>query len=461
MSDAETFADLKFKAECCDIVLTNVADPAFVIHGPGELWQDAAGVLQFKVFTDPKTYQRLRTYNAAPGVIGQVIPDDAFFTLHAEHHTLPVWRAERVLPLARGGPHKGLACGDIDALLLTEQAFPHADGDFVTVRFKGKWRFPCNEGTQTTVRVAGGSRKMSSSLNVAIITSGDLRFELRQESDHTTATLELPAGGLTPATPYRIHESLRFVLGRQLSIVGIETTSGGQHISRLISPYGPRAEGRMGPPLRFSRIDEGGHVWRMFISYFQHVHAGAHPERHAISRHVGSAIESSAASLDAAVLALAVAVEGLAVHCFPSLAPVTAEFLAELVKVEAAASTLGLSGRTQDRLAGTIANMRQPRGSDLLRAFLATNHLPPQLFGSWRSLRNTLAHGGGDGGRKVEETVQLKNEVLFLLYSLVFAAIGYTGPRTDYTARNWPTSAWPVPQPPAAPQENTPPLLAT
>jgi hypothetical protein len=238
------------------------------------------------------------------------------------------------------------------------------------------------------------------------------------------------------------------VLGRQLSIVGIDTASGGQRISSLISPRSNRGEGRMMPPLQFHRFDEGGHVWRMFIDYFRLVHGNANPGWHPISRHVGSAIESSAASLDAEVLALAVAVEGLAGDCFPHLAPVSAELLTELAEVERAISAVKLTDQTQKRIAGTIGQMRKPRNSDLLRAFVATNNLPAGLFKSWSSLRNASAHGGGDGGREIERALLLRCEVLSLLYSIVFAAINYSGPRTDYSAKGWTKSVWPIPQPP-------------
>jgi len=432
------------------MVLTNVGNPQFAIRGPGELWQDKDGVLQFKIFAAPQAYQALRAYMGRPGVIEQIIPDGDFFTLQAQEHILPRWTAERILPLTRGGPFEGLAHGYINELVRAENAPANPESDFVSVRFRGKWDFPCNEGTETIIRIAGQERQTSNLLNVAVVTDGEYRFEVRQESEHTTVTLQRPAGGLTTATPSRIHEALQFVLGRQLSVMVIETSSGAQRITRLTSPSMNRGEGRIHPPLAFLRFDEGGHIWRMFVDYFRHVHANAEPSWHPISRHVGSAIESTAASLDAEVLALAVAVEGLVGECFPNLAPVSAEFLTELDMVETALAAVQLTDQTRKRVKGTIGQMRMPRNSDLVRAFVANNRLPNGLIKSWSSLRNTSAHGGGDGGREIERTLRLRSEVLSLLYSIVFAAINYTGPRTDYSLPGWPTRAWPIPQPPTA-----------
>ena len=80
MDAKKEFADLKFKAECNDMVLTRVGNPQLVIRGPGEIWQDTNGVLQFKIFATQQAYQTLRAYMGCPGVIGQIIPDEDFFT---------------------------------------------------------------------------------------------------------------------------------------------------------------------------------------------------------------------------------------------------------------------------------------------------------------------------------------------------------------------------------------------
>ena len=205
----------------------------------------------------------------------------------------------------------------------------------------------------------------------------------------------------------------------------------------------------MSSPLQFRLIDEGGHVWRMFTNYFRHVHANAEPEWHPISRYVGSAIESTAASLEANVLALAVAVEGLAGDCFPGLAPVSPDFLRELDAIQATVQGVALTEQSRSRISGSLNAMRSPRNSDIIRAFIANNRLPNGLYNSWSRLRNASAHGGGAGSRDIDTTLRLQSEVLSLMYSLVFAAITYTGPRTDYSVPGWPKRAWPIPPVPA------------
>ncbi|MHB8523830.1 MAG: hypothetical protein ACYDH9_24165 [Limisphaerales bacterium] len=415
MNAREDFADLKFRIECSQMVLTKAGGTPLIVRGPGEIWQDKEGVLQYKIFADKAGYRNLVDYIVRPGVIGQLIPEEDYFTLEAQEYSLPRWTAQRVLPAPRGGVWEGVAEGHLQELVHTRAHPPNPESDFVTLRLKDKLEFPCNQGTQTVIRVGGQDRRTLSSLNAAFIEDGDYSFEVCHESEHTFVSLQLPAGEITTATASRICEALQFVFGRQLAVMVIETISGGQHVTRLTSPS--KANGKMPPPLSFDQLDQDGHVWRMFTNYFRHVHGNSATGWPPISRHVGSTIESTAASLEAEVLALAVAMEGLVGDCFPTLAPVSPEFLSELDRVETALRGVELSEATRKRIGGSLGAMRSPRNSDLLRAFIANNRLDQGLYNAWSKLRNASAHGDGAGDRDIATTVRLRSEVLSLLYS--------------------------------------------
>jgi hypothetical protein len=51
-----------------------------------------------------------------------------------------------------------------------------------------------------------------------------------------------------------MHEALQFVLGRQLALMVVETITGDQRQTRLISP--DRGHGKMSPPLQFEKLDQ-------------------------------------------------------------------------------------------------------------------------------------------------------------------------------------------------------------
>ena len=86
------------------------------------------------------------------------------------------------MPSSRGGPVEGLAHGYINELVQSENGPVNPEADFVTVRFKGRWDFPCNEGTQTLIQIAGQERQTANSFNASIVNNGEFRFEVRQET---------------------------------------------------------------------------------------------------------------------------------------------------------------------------------------------------------------------------------------------------------------------------------------
>ncbi len=444
MSEQEEFADLKFKIEYGELVLTKFGGDPLEIRGPGEIWQDEEGVLQFKLFIGSSEFVRLFAYVARPSVAGQLIPDEDYFTLEVSGHPCQQWIARRVLPNTRGGSNGSLAYGRLHELINTGERRSNSEFDFITLRFRGRLKFPSNRITHTVTRIDDKDRQTSYERNAAIIDDEDFYFEVFYESEHTTVTLRVPSGQLTPHTPSRIREALQFILGQQLAMLVTEIASGNKTETRLISPS--CGHGTMSPPLQFRRVDQDGHVWQMFSKYFCHVHSDANSDWHPISCHVSSAIESAAASLDTSVLALAVAVEGLAGDCFTGLAPVSPDFLRELDTVQTALQGVAFTEQSRLRIEGSINAMRSPRNSDVLYAFIKDNQLPGKLHDSWRRLRNSSTHGRGTGGRNIETTVQLQNEVLSLLYSLVFAAIKYAGSRTDYSLPGQPTGTWPISQ---------------
>ena len=450
MSAEDDFADLKFKIECSEMVLTRTGANGLVVRGPGEVWQNDEGILQFKMFALPEGYRGVLEYSFRQRTVGRLLPDEDFFTLEAQDFAQRRWISPRVLPGCRGGHAQGMVCGRLQELVRTEIQPFGREHCYIRLLIKGKLVFPCNQGTENIIRIGGVDRQMSNTLNVAFIEDGDYHFEIAHEGEHSVISLQLPADQATSSTPSRIHESLQFVLGRQLAIMVVETNAGNQSNIRLVSAL-DRDRGQLPPPLLFHQLDQGGFVWRMFMCYFRHVHALNQIGWHPISRHIGSAIESSAASIDAAVLALAVAVEGLVGECFPNLVPANPEFLSNLDNALAALQNVALSESTRNRINGSLNAMRRPRNSDVLHAFIAARNLTPCLYESWSRLRNAAAHGGGTGGREIIETLELRDEVLFLFYSIVFAAINYSGQRTDYSVMGCPQAVWPILQQNAQP----------
>lgn len=454
MSAAEEFADLKFKIECSEIVLTKGNNPPIIVRGPGEIWQNVNGILQFKLFVREESWPAFQQELNRPLPVGQLLEDDDYFSLEAHDVAGPVWTAENILPSSRGGLCSGLAHGEI-AELFQSGPLPHeGKSDHITVKFRGRLNFPCNQGTETVIRVGGRERHTSHTLNAAFADHGDYHFEVFHESEHTSVRLRLPVGTLRDTTWLRIHEALQFVLGEQIAPMVVETYLSDVVRTRLRSPYQARGGGKIAPPLYFRRLDDGGHVWRMFCTYFAHIFEHPDARWHPISRQIGSIIEASAGTIDAEISALAIGVEGLIGDCFPNMAPPSPDLLADLGRILPLLTEAEVSQATRSRVEGSLNAMRASRNSDKLRAFITNRNMVTGLYNSWGRLRHTGVHGGGLGGRAMAENMRLRDEVLFLMYSIVFDAISYFGPRTDYSTAGFPLRDWLAPptSEPAQPQ---------
>lgn len=441
MDEAKKFADGVFRIDCGRIVLHVRDGKPPIAEGPGEIWQDEDGRLRYKIFVNQAAYFAIVAFISRLREIGSIIPDEDFLTLESQSYSLPVWVSPRVLPSLSGGLLVGgLATGELHDLFYTTSIAHDKDTCGIAVRIKGRLNFPCNQGTETVVRVGGKDRATTNALNAAFFEVENFKFELLQESEHTVFSLRLPASEMTPHTHLRMIEALQFVLGRELSMMSTEIVSMGQHETRLVSPR--NGEGHIPPPLQFRNIDEGGNIWRMLCDYFMFIRTFDEPRWHPLSRHIGSVIEASTASINAQALALAVAIEGLAADCFQDLAPSDPQLLADIAAAEKALAEIKLV--SSERILGALNPMKKPRNSDLVREFVSRNGLANGLRKSWSKLRNSSAHGDADA-HEIAKLLKLQREALSLLYSMALRLIGYSGPRTDYSIPNWPEKPWPVP----------------
>ncbi len=445
MKTPAEFADRNFKVECSQITLRQGGKGTLAVGGPGELWQDDDGQIQFKIFVSEEHYEALNTHrNTTKRVLGQLVQEEDCFTLVAETFSGPVWTAESVFPNRRGGLASGVAYGYIHELLYECQVPMQSKAVSATIRLPGKVSFPCNQGTETVTKIGDKEAGNSWNLNSAEHTHERFKFRIHPEGKNTVAQISMQEGPDPLILAWRLHESLQFVLGQELSLLVIETAGDGKMTTRLRSASNSKTKGFIPPPLRFQQIDPRSQFWMMFANYFCAVIALANAEPHPISQHIGSVIESTAASLGAEVLALTVAVEGLAGLTTSAQVSDTSALSEELNAVKSALVGVSLSESTRARVIGALEAMTNIRNSDLLRSFLKAQQLPPALYKSWSRLRNAAAHGGGLGGREIEDVIRLRDEVRMLLYSLALHLIGYRGLRTDYSQQGWPDCQWPI-----------------
>jgi hypothetical protein len=449
--NAEEFADFKFQVDCLEIVLFKKSNGT-QIKGPGEVWQDETGGLKYKIFTDETgcfTYQNW-TDNIK---FGELYKDEDYLSIRIIPLTGGVWNADRLtIETAKLGANLGCVISGTMSEIQSDQPFFSSSNNYhITLRFKGHLNYPCNQSSEIKTLIAGAERSLSSNFNVAIFDDEDWRFELSHNNSHTALRVKIPKGCLVDSTPSRLHESLQFVLGKQVALMSIETWMGDLHTVKLRAPR--KGAGSVVPPIYFNTHVNGKYVWDVFIKYLNFVQKNEALGWHPISCYVAAVLESEAASLEAHVLSLSVAVEGLVKTCFSDILEKDELISAELSKVESCVKVLEIRDSTIKRIIGSIKSLNSVRNSDLIKKFIENHTLDERLFRSWKKLRNTSAHGGNDDVGDIQSLLRKKDDVLSLFYLVILSAIEYSGLRTDHSCPAEPWRLVPMPQQLSAAQE--------
>jgi hypothetical protein len=101
------------------------------------------------------------------------------------------------------------------------------------------------------------------------------------------------------------------------------------------------------------------------------------------------------------------------------------------------------SAQIKNRTAGAIGQMRQRRAGDIMRALVGREIITKDQYKAWDKLRNRSAHEYQLSKNNPEELRTLLPKVQVLFNNLIFHAIGYKGPYTDYASPDWPIRQYP------------------
>lgn len=445
MNHCAKFANLDFNADCPEMILSYQAEQSKEIKGSGEIWQDEKGTIRFKIYLTGESLDLLVIHLDKTKVAGKLLNHNDYFNLTAYDYTGPIWSANSIYPDTRKGPNGGMAVGKIYQLKKHYVLSSELQKSCVTVRFLGKTNFPANLATQTETRVGERLVSSSGSMNAAEATIDDSIFKIGIEGKHTVASLCL-TGPIDPTfIASNIEAALQFATGRELTRLTVESSEKNIINSTLCSAKTTGPKGYIQSPLNVNTFDTNGHFWQLFSDYYRHVSSNESLKNNPLSNHISMAIESSVATMEAAVLALAVGVEGIAKHTLKAEAKTqNNELLEEIELVSKAISNLTISETTKKRIQGSINALKNVRTTDLLKNFIENSSLSKGTYEAWNTLRNKVAHGSGLQYEDIELNLQFRDKVIALMYALVFDAIGYKGTFVNYGLVGWPESTWPI-----------------
>ncbi len=438
--------------DCPNMTLTCASGSEQAIYsGPGLLRCDADGGLYFKLYPDQSANPGGLVEWNRTALPGQLINRRFFHTLRATDYAGNEWTSEGILPQLTQGPSGFSIHAPLHDLRAATTMGIALKGSCLRMLFLDDVEIPCNATTDTTINFGEGPVFTSRLLNVAKFTSLGFDFVLNSESGLLAATVN-SSEPFPPNFPMRVLEALQFVLAKSLYVRFLEEISGSTSTIRLL-PAPPKSHHTtMLLPLNLHTIEAHrtpNPIWMMFDKYLRFILPFGGPDWHACSIYVHKAREASANSLDAHALGLTVAIEGLAKLLYPDLGKPRSNFKEAVRDLKAYCQrwpgmpdwdgNASLKDRT-DRLLGNLCGVR---ASDRLYRLSENGTVQKTLVEAWKALRDPMAHAELPDAAEHQRFVDNLMSATVLLHQLIFSAIGYAGPYSDYSTPGFPVVAYP------------------
>ena len=449
LEELRALRDGSFDVDCPSIVLQrNSPTGPIRVEGAGSIFWSGDGLI-FKLFGAHATEQadvldEILLSRIQPG---KLIPEDAFYSLTARDWKGREWRSSHILPSFTIGESLILRgrIREMEQVEQLTQGYLATPTHSLTFHIFHPLDFPRNESTLTYKKTTASQeeRLVRGELNRASINVEGNQFVLTEEEGHVSLHVRLDPSESCRAAALRVVEAMQFVLGQSLEWTVMYERVGDHHITRIRSTRGAAKRGRLEPPLSFN-VGGPPEVWGLFGRFFRYICRYEDEHRfHPISAWINSVRTASAGTVNAQALALCVAVEGILKAEFPELGSPAQEFQEAVRQLVRYVDEWPGPEDVKKRAQSVLGSLVEPRAIDRLRALASDGSISENLIEAWRTLRNRSVHADPVQSEELEELLNLCDRVTVLMYQIIFRAIGYTGPYTDYTTMGWPVREYP------------------
>lgn len=421
--------------------------PKRTYSGPGYVFQPAPGVLSFHLYSY-RGQSALRSGRLGLARTGETLPEDAYFDLEVTDVTGRRWTSKRLIPpsvvrTAMGG--KVIVDGQLTTLS-TKAVLPRTlkvKGHSVDIRAFQRLELPWNAGTVRRSSTARGRRRSKAfSRDAWAFRCQGLDVLIVQGADRMSMEVYSESNRLPPKIERRLLEALEFVVGHAVHCQTVRIRRSHTVETTVFAMCGDLGTARWQPPLVQQWVSVPGtnritsrHHRRLFEQFLVHgISCGGRV--HSVSGHLAAIREASKARyIDAYALTMTVAVESLAFSDVP--VRVRRPTKRQIESLLGWIRDWGGSEDLKKRTLGAVAIMGQTRAGDILRNLVRKAVITKQQYEAWQKLRNRSTHeyqllrGNPNQLRELLPIVQV------LFYRMVFHAIGYRGPYTDYSSPDW------------------------
>lgn len=433
----------RWSLDCPQMLLRSRAQDAEAFTGPGAIRFAADGAIAFKLYATRQARDETITFGHGAGTI---LPEDSYFDLEARDWKGRRWKAARLRARTQENPEMSsvIWSGEIPRLTCSSQLPREVPHGVLRMEILSDVKIPCNAIVQSEKSIGTETKLRSSAVAAAKFQAGCYGFLVEREEKGVSVDVTCPGPAVPPSLELRVIEALQFVLARWLSWSVLERVHGTSYELEIRGLQKGEGKPRLKRPLALQDVDLEGVVWKLFECYFEYVSRESSGNLHRISELVYSAIEGSEGSIQAMVLSLSVAVEGVLRAAFPDLCAPPANFLKQVENALDLIERSEIDKTARERIKSAIGMMTGLRAQQGLDELLRRGAVAKSEVEAWKRLRHKSAHGANAGD--ISDTAAMQTfldrsfRLTVLLYRLIFTAIGYEGPYTDYGTREWPTA---------------------
>src|SRR5579872_1046183 len=378
--------------DCKNMVLSRHKEGGERLEGPGYIRQDPDGSLLFKLYvTRSENAHPLRHFESQlTAVAGKLHPDELSYDLTAVGHGGTQWTADRILPQVNWDMRDNsvLAGGKVQSIVAKlERPQPHR---YLRLHFFEEYDVPLRLMSETEIH---GSRYMV--LDRAEFEACGSKFEVRKREGSGDTVIELTSDTAFPtAFHLRVQEALQYITGKTAIWRARVESEGDKLVLELASPWRKSSRTQFGPPIAPATIDFRNQGWELFACYLTYVADKTEGTYwNPVAYHLYNACEASANSVDAAAVAVSVAVEAVAglIEMPGDKAKTVRVALLQKRMLEFLTAQADLSDVAL-RMEKLISTLGSKRPQDTLHALAETGHVEKRYVGAWTYLRNRHVH---------------------------------------------------------------------
>lgn len=404
-------------------------------HGAGSVHQDDQGQLTLDL--DATETRSLRAALQG-GRLGQIVPDGQDWHLEITDDAGRRWTsAEFSLRSNTSFDKPGTACSARLRWIRCIESGGEQQADEIVQVVRSEVKIPCNR-RPTLQDLVAAHRGGPVVRDMVSFSMDDWEFEIVPSA----GSLQIRVWAIDRALPenfeLRVIESLQFVLGCPLHPSVLAISRGRDKITTIAPDPGGMTTPRAERPIQLDADFFGLATWDLFGLYLRHVLPFAEDRWHPLSGSVYGVQSASMLSMETEAIKLGVEVERTLNREFRDLGVPDSTLRAQAAALREHVKAGKGFELLREKVLSDITRYERASPSSRLKELEQRGLISGDERRAWHDLRNTSAHGGDLWSRDHQELVQLHGKVLTLFHRLIFAAVGYSGPYTNYGELGWP-----------------------